>query len=386
MSGDPNQDYFVDGLVDEIITALGRLRWLFVIARNSSFAFKGQAVDVKQIGRQLGVHYVLEGSVRRAGDRVRITSQLIETASGASMWGERLEGAIDDIFELQDQVASLVAGAIEPELQFAEISRTREKSAQILTAYDLYLRALAEAVKWDLGDCARPLPLLRRALAVDPSYAPAAGMLAGMRARQLAYGVQLKPEEIAEALKLARFVMQTGTEDAEALAWSGYALASLAGDKAGALHAINRALMLNPNNAFGWWACALVHYYEFRPDAAVRAIEQAIRLSPLDPYAHGFKAIYACALMLAGRHDEAVCWIDQSLHEQPYHPFYVRVKVALSGHLDHSEQAKEWITRLLGIIPDTTIAWFEAYAAKFLSPETLGVWLEGLRRAGLPEA
>src|SRR5215471_9524901 len=212
MTGDAEQDYFVDGVVEEITTAISRLPWLFVIARNSSFTYKGRAVGVKQVARELGVRYVLEGSVRKAGNRVRITGQLIDTASGAHIWADRFDGALEDIFELQDQVASSVAGAIEPKLRSSEIARASRKPTENLDAYDLYLRALAQLWKWMPEGWREAIDLLRRALTSDPSYAPAAGLLAWCRLLESARRA-LSDEEVADGARLARQAIETGRED-----------------------------------------------------------------------------------------------------------------------------------------------------------------------------
>jgi adenylate cyclase len=211
MSGDPEQEYFADGMVEEITTAIARLPWLFVIARNSAFSYKGKAVNVKQVARELGVRYVLEGSVRKSGNRVRIAGQLIDTATGAHIWAERFDGALDDIFDLQDQVAGSVAGAIEPRLRLAEIERVSRKPTERLDAYELYLRALAEVNKPGLEGYDAALLQLQRALAIDPAYAPAASLVAGIRHQQRTAGIPLSAEEIGEALKFARLAKPART-------------------------------------------------------------------------------------------------------------------------------------------------------------------------------
>ena len=230
-SGDPEQEYFADGIVEDITTAIARLPWLFVIARNSSFTYKGKAVDVKQVGRELGVRYVLEGSVRKAGNRVRITGQLIDTATGAHIWADRFDGALDDIFELQDQVASSVAGAIEPRLRMAEIERASRKPTESLDAYDLYLRALAQINKYTEEGMREAVILAKRALAIDPSYAPAAAMVGWGRLllRIQGWGAVSKAEA-AEAVSLARQAVETGRDDPEVLSIAGYTIDILAGD------------------------------------------------------------------------------------------------------------------------------------------------------------
>jgi TolB-like protein len=255
MSGDPGQEYFADGMVEEITTAISRLPWLFVIARNSSFTYKGRAVDVKQVARELGVRYVLEGSVRKAGNRVRITGQLIDTASGAHIWADRFDGTLDDIFELQDQVASSVVGAIEPRLRLAEIERATRKPTENLDAYDLYLRGLAEFHKFTENGMARAVVLLRRALEIDPGYAPAAAMIGLSYQFQRARGWKpLLGAEVEEAARLARQAIDTGKGDPDALWMAGIVLLTSAGETANAGNAIDRALALNPNSAYAWMA------------------------------------------------------------------------------------------------------------------------------------
>jgi adenylate cyclase len=242
MTGDGEQEYFVDGMVEEITTAIARLPWLFVIARNSAFTYKGKPVDVKQVAQELGVRYVLEGSVRKAGNRVRITGQLIDTTTGAHIWAERFDGALDDIFELQDQVASSVAGAIEPKLRQSEIERASRKPTANLTAYDLYLRALAQSYRYTEEGLAEALVLARQALAIDPSYAPAAAMVAWCRGVQPSQGwVALSADDVAEACRLARQALEAGRDDAETIHQAAWTLFFLAGEAA-----MGRRLSIGP--------------------------------------------------------------------------------------------------------------------------------------------
>jgi adenylate cyclase len=218
MTGDAEQDYFVDGIVEEITTAISRLPWLFVIARNSSFTYKGRSVDVKQVSRELGVRYVLEGSVRKAGNRVRITGQLIDTATGAHIWADRFDGALDDIFELQDQMASHVVGAIEPKLQLSEIERATRKPTASLDAYDLYLRSLAKLHEYSEESMREAIALLKRALAIDPSYSPAAAMIGWCRVHERVQGWgRLSDENANEAVRLARMATEAGRDDPDSL-------------------------------------------------------------------------------------------------------------------------------------------------------------------------
>jgi tetratricopeptide (TPR) repeat protein len=268
-------------MVKEIITALSRIRWLFVIARNSSFTYRGRAVDVRQVARELGVRYVLEGSVRKAGNRVRITGQLIDTSSGAHIWADRFDGTLDDIFELQDQVASSVAGAIEPRLRLAEIERGRGKPTESLDAYDLYLRAVADFRKVTRDGFGEAFRLAQRALSIDPCFAPAAGLAAVCRVNQTSEGwVRNTPEISAEAVRLARQAIDMGKDDPEALLMGAHAIGTLAGDITTANIAIDRALALNPNAADAWNIRGWLYLYVDQVDAAIEALERAIRLSP----------------------------------------------------------------------------------------------------------
>ena len=251
LSGDREQEYFADGMVEEIITALSRMRWLFVIARNSSFAYKGRAVDVKQVGRELGVRYVLEGSVRKAGSRVRITGQLIDTATGAHLWADRFDGALEDIFDLQDQVTASVVGAIAPKLEQAEIERAKRKPTESLDAYDYYLRGMAELHQWTKeGNDGSAIVTFYRAIELDPNFASAYGLAARCYAQRKAGGwVTDRMQEVTEAERLARRAAELGKDDAVALCFGGWALARVVGDLDTGAVLIARALVLNPNFA-----------------------------------------------------------------------------------------------------------------------------------------
>jgi TolB-like protein len=386
MSGDPEQEYFADGMVEEITTAISRLPWLFVIARNSSFTYKGRAVDVKQVARELGVRYVLEGSVRKAGNRVRITGQLIDTTTGVHIWADRFDGALDDIFALQDQVASSVVGAIEPKLRQSEIERAFRKPTESLDAYDFYLRGLAEFNKFTKEGMRQAIALLQRALAIDPLYAPAAALI-GL-SYQFQRGRGWKPllgAYVEEAAALARHALDTGKADPDALWMAGVVLFTFAGETANAANAIDRALALNPNSAYAWMAKGYVLAFSNAGDKGIDAFRRAIRLSPFDPLGFRFTGGLAIAHMMAGQYAEAMEWADRSLHEMPHYTAGIRIKIALCACLGLIDEAHHWVGRLLELQPDLTLAEMKVYAAKFLAPEALQIYVEGLRKAGLPE-
>jgi adenylate cyclase len=333
----------------------------------------------------LGVRYVLEGSVRKAGNRVRITGQLIDTATGAHLWADRFDGALDDIFQIQDQVASGVVGAIEPRLRSAETERAIRKPTHSLGAYDLYLRALAKFHQYTVDGLGEAVMLVKQALAADPSYAPAAAMLGLCRLCQRTQGFALDPAEVAEATQLARRAIEAGKDDPDALWMSGFTIACLSGERSAAASAIERALALNPNSAQAWMASGYVSCYRNLAGPAIGAFNRAIRLSPLDPFGWNFAAGIALAYMIERRYEEAIGWADRSLHEWASNTMALRIRVASCAHLGRLPEARQWLARLLEVDPGLTIAWLEAYATQFLPPETVAVYVEDLRKAGLPE-
>jgi len=352
MTGDPEQEYFVDGMVEEITTAIARLPWLFVIARNSAFTYKGKAVDVKQVAQELGVRYVLEGSVRKAGNRVRITGQLIDTTTGAHIWADRFDGALDDIFELQDQVASSVAGAIEPKLRQSEIERASRKPTANLTAYDLYLRALAQSYRPTEEGLAEAVVLARRALATDPSYAPAAAFVGWCRVQQQWQGWgALSADDLAEACRLARQALDAGRDDAEPIWQAAWTLFLLAGETAMATAALDRALALNPNAANAWLARGVIHALRNEPEAAIEALERTRRLSPFDPYAFHCASTFAAAHLAARRLEQAIEWADRALHDRPRQVPSMRFKTIALAHLGRLDEARAELGRVLAILP-----------------------------------
>jgi TolB-like protein/class 3 adenylate cyclase/tetratricopeptide (TPR) repeat protein len=386
MSGDPEQEYFADGIVEDITTGISRLPWLFVIARNSSFTYKGKAVDVKQVARELGVRYVLEGSVRKAANRVRITGQLIDTTSGAHIWADRFDGALDDIFELQDQVASGVVGAIEPKLRQSEIERATRKPTESLDAYDLYLRALAAVHQLTSEGIENAVRQAERALEIDPSYAPAAGLAARCRVYQVQQGwARRTPELEAAALHLARHAIDTGKDDPDALWMAGHIIAVFSGDHKAGAAAIERALLLNPNAALAWTSRGWVHLFLDEADHAIAAFERASRLSPLDPQGYSIKGGLARAHLTAGRYEEAMRWVDQTILEHPRYTPTLWMKVVLYELMGRPNEACEALKPMLEAWPGFTIEAFTAYAKLHYTPRLRAIYVEALRKAGLPE-
>jgi adenylate cyclase len=385
LTGDAEQEYFVDGMVEEITTAIARLPWLFVIARNSAFTYKGKPVGVKQVAQELGVRYVLEGSVRKAGNRVRITGQLVDTTTGAHIWADRFDGALDDIFELQDQVASGVAGAIEPKLRQSEIERASRKPTANLTAYDLYLRALAQSYRHTEEGVTEAVVLARQALTIDPSYAPAAALVGWCRGLQRIQGWgALSAADVAEACRLAREALEADRDDAETIWQAAWTLSLLAGEAAMAAAALDRALALNPNAAHAWSARGIIHVHRNEPEAAIEACERARRLSPFDPLAFSYAIHIAAAHLAARRFEQAIEWADRALHDQPRAVPAMRYRAVALAHLGRLDEARAELSRMLAIYPEQTIAGFREFA-RFSPPEVLELVVTGLRLAGLPE-
>lgn len=315
ISADPEQDYFADGIVEDITTALSRIRWLFVIARNSSFVYKGKMIDVRQVGRELGVRYVLEGGVRKAGQRLRITAQLVDTMSAAQVWAERFDGTLEDVFDLQDQIAERVVAAVEPNVQKSEIERSRRKRPDSLDAYDLYLRALPYTASQSADEGKVAIEFLKKALAIEPDYAAAHALIAWCY--EWCYSrAGFAEANKAAALHHARAAISGGTDDANALAIAGFVIVMLAKDPAG-LKAIDRGLAINPSCATALFVGSAANAFMERPSQALSFADAALRHSPFDllvSVAHTAKAV---ALLLEGRYADAASNLDRSVEANP---------------------------------------------------------------------
>jgi TolB-like protein len=385
MSGDPEQEYFVDGMAEDIITALSRMRWLFVIARNSSFTYKGRAVDLKQVGRELGVRYALEGSVRKVANRVRITGQLIDTATGAHLWADRFDGGLEDVFDLQDRVTTNVVGAIAPTLERAEIERSKRKPTESLGAYDYFLRGMASVHQWtsDANDVA--LRMFLKAIELDPDFASAYGMAAWCYVwRSINRWTVDREQENAEAIRLARRAVDLGADDAVALCMGGYALAFVAHDLDGGAALIERALSMNPNLAWAWHSSGWLRDFLGEPEAAIKHLEHGMRLSPLDPFVFRAYAGLACAHLLAGRYEESSLWAERALQRRPNLLVAIResaASYALGGRLVEAQKA---MAQLRHFDPELRISNLTDWLP-LRRPQDIARYEEGLRKAGLPE-
>jgi TolB-like protein len=385
MSGDPEQEYFADGMVEEIITALSRIRWLFVIARNSSFTYKGRAVDVKQVGRELGVRYVLEGSVRNAANRVRITGQLIDAANGAHLWADRFDGAIDDVFDLQDRVTASVVGAIAPKLQQAEIERAKRKPTDSLDAYDHFLRGMACVHLGTRQDIDEALRLFYRAIELDRDFASAYGMAAWCFVWRKVNGwIGNRAQEIAEAARLARGAVDLGADDAVALSAGGYTLAFVVHDLDAGSAFIDRALAVNPNLASAWQNSGWVKTFLGEPEEAIQRQTHMLRLSPLDPLSFRAQGGIAFAHFLAGRYDEASSWAEMALRQRPTFLAAIRELAAAQALAGRIPEAQQTMARLRQLDPAMRVVNVKDWVP-LRRPEDLAQLEDGLRKAGLPE-
>ena len=376
MSGDPEQEYFADGMVEEIITALSRIRWLFVIARNSSFTYKGRAVDMKLVSRELGVRYVLEGSVRKAGGRVRITAQLIDALNGAHLWADRFDGPLEDVFELQDKVALSVAGVIEPTLRAAETRRTAAHPTADFTAYDLYLRALPIFYTLTKEGVLQALALLEQAIARDPNYGPALAWAAMCHLWRYFDDWSDEPEAARrDGIRLAQRALEAAGDDASVVANAALVLAQFGEDIGAMIALVERSLALDPSSARGWYISGLLRLWAGQPDLAIAHVESSLRLSPRERLgAH--QSVIGTAHVFKGQFDAAVAELLVAIHERPTNPPPYRSLACCYAHMGRLEEAKEIVARLRSItatiIPSTL---------HFRNQEHREFFLSGLRLA-----
>jgi TolB-like protein/class 3 adenylate cyclase len=351
MSGDPEQEYFVDGMVEEIITALSRIRWLFVIARNSTFTYKGQAVDVKQVGRELGVRYVLEGSVRKAGNRVRITGQLIDAETGTHLWADRFDGSLEDVFDLQDKVAISVAGVIEPALRVAETARSAARPTSDLTAYDLYLRALAAFFSLTRERIVEALELLDQAISIDGHYGPALALAALGHMRLVYDGWAEAPETTRrKGISLARRALEAAEDDPSTVANAALVLARFGEDIDAMIGLLDRVLALNPSFARGWYVSGALRGWAGQPDLAIERIENSLRLSPRERMGVPLSMI-GMAYFFKGQFDEAALKLLLAVQDNPGAPGPYRFLAACYAQMGRLDEARAIIGRLRALSP-----------------------------------
>jgi adenylate cyclase len=377
MSGDPEQEYFSDGMVEEIITALSRFKWAFVIARNSSFTFKGKAVDIREVGRRLGVRYVLQGSVRKAAGKVRITGQLIDTVTGAHIWADRFERDLTDVFALQDEVTLAVVSAIQPKILQTEIALSTRRRPENLTAYDFWLRAIQQSSLSTREGLAEAIRLAHRALELDPGFGRAASLASVFHLNNFVFGYSTDPQfELEEAVRLSRLALRIDDGDPNTLARASLISAYVVRDSESALEMVDRAIALNPNSFDAWHARGWVYSAAGQPQEAVRSFERGIRMSPIDP------AIFAgmgMALIELRRFDEAIVAGRKAQRHNPSHPLAYLCLASAFAHLGRDAEAREAAARLLEVNPALSgwIAWSGQSNAQLVT--------EGLRKAGLPE-
>lgn len=385
LSGDFEQEYFADGIVEEIIIALSRFHRLFVIARNSSFTYKGRSVDVKQVGRELGVRYVLEGSIRKAADRVRIAGQLIEAATGGHLWADRFEVKLEDIFDLQDRMTASIVGAIAPKVEGAEIERARHKTTESLDAYDYYLRALHCVHQWTPDSLNEALRLLYKAIDLDPAFALAHGVAAWCYVRRKISGWLKDPErEIAELERLARRAIERANDDAVALVFGGFALTQIGDSLEEGAAVIDRALAINPNLALGWFLSGWTRIYLAEPEIAIEHFAHAMRLNPLDPLMYRMQTGTAAGYFLAGRYEQASMWAENGLLQHPNDLPSLRMAAASLALAGEISRAKRLIARIRHLDPETNLPKV-AEAVPFRRSIDISRYRDALRLAGYPE-
>jgi TolB-like protein/Tfp pilus assembly protein PilF len=385
MSGDAEQEHFADGMVEDIITGLSRSKALLVIARNSTFTYKGKAVDIKQVGRELGVRYVLEGSVRKSGNRMRITGQLIDAANGTHLWADRFDGLLDDVFDLQDRVTSSVIGAISPQLERAEIERAQRKPTESLRAYDYYLRALAAGYRFTHEANLEMLELTRAASAIDPQFALPYALAAFSFTQRKAFGWSRNiADEISETSRLVRRAIELDRDDARVLAMAGFGLVYVVGDVEEGAVFLARAIQLDPNLVLARTWMGWTRVYLGDTDGAIEQLEVALRVNPLDPLRHTISTAMAYAHFFAGRNAEASALAADVVRQQANFFPGQRIMMACHAMAGRIDEARQACAAALRIDPTQRISVSNA-RAPFRRPQDIEKLEQGFRIAGMPE-
>ena len=386
MSGDPTVDSIADGVVEEITATLSRVRDFQVTARNSAYAYKGRAVDVREVSRALGVRYVLEGSLRKAGERVRVTAQLIDAGSGTHLWADSYDGAIDNIFDFEDQIAERVAGAVHPSIREAEIALAKSKRPESLAAYDLVLRAMPHLWAHRREDNAEAIRLLDEARKLDRGYARATAVAAWARAQHVIYNWATDiPAVKAEGRALIEEAAREIGDDPTALTALATATTMLTGDLDRASHFADRALKLDPNNAWAWTRRGFITAYKGDPEKAIAAFARAAELSPLDPFSFNSYVGMGFANFALGKYDEAISWTQRAMREKGGMTWAHRDLAVFFAHAGRLDEARHAVKELTATRPGLTVAEV-GEALGFIEPTLLKRYLDGLRKAGLPEA
>jgi TolB-like protein len=381
MSGDPEQDYFADGIVEDIVTGLSRIKWLFVIARNSSAVYKGRAVDARQAGRELGVRYLLEGGVRKSGRRLRITAQLVEAESGAHLWADKFDGELEDVFDLQDRITERVIGIVEPSVQESEIERSRRKRPESLDAYDLYLRALPFVRSLDPDSAPIAAGLLNDALKAYPNFALAHAYLAW--SHQLRFmRADFDDAEKAVAIRHARAAIASEVDDATALAIGAFAIGLLGKDAPSALDAIRRALSINPSSAAAHFCGGFLYAWSGDPVTGTDLAMRALRLSPFDPLASRARFAFGVAALHQGRYEEAAAWFERCSRANPKFGALFGAHASALALAGRMAEAKAIFAKAIELEPSLSIRTLRELG---YAPEIQALWLRSGRLLGVPD-
>ena len=384
MSDDPEQEYFADGITEDITTALSRISSFFVIARNSAFTYKGKSVDARQIGRELGVRYLLEGSVRKAGNRLRITGQLVDAGTGTHLWADKFDSVVEDVFDLQDRVTAFVAGAIEPSVTQAEIERASLKPTDNLQAYDYLLKALGESELYSRDGLDRAMQLARRATEMDPRYAQAYAYIASWIQLRRTYGwMENEAQEIDEGVRLAHLAVQLQPNDPIVLTQAAFALGHLIVDLETAIPWFDRAIALNPNSAMAFGRGAIVRNFAGEYATAADHANRAMRLSPFDTFTYAFSLARGLSHLFRRELPDAVTWLQKAAQENPRHSSTFMHLASALAYSNQMDDARIAINRLMELRPMSSVTWQRQ--RRLFPTDDFEYLIEGARRAGLPE-